>query len=114
MCESFYSQYVDIVPKVRVVIMEAIAERFVNVSELPQQIEKLKWTLNELDSKHNQYVNTLMAEFKLLTVKLEQVVAQGIVSRPEKDFLLKTCICLAMDQLVEGYSRVKKVGWKFG
>ena len=34
MCNSFYEQYVDIVPRVRDVIMEAISELFVNVGIL--------------------------------------------------------------------------------
>ena len=58
---------------------------------------------------HNPYINTLIEEFRMLSVKLQQVVLQGIVSRPEKDFLLKKCISLAMEQLVEGFSRIKKV-----
>merc|ERR1712137_922222 len=85
------------------------SERFVNVSELPSQIEKLKWTMTDTDGlQRNPYVNALIEEFRMLSVKLQQVALQGLVSCPEKDFLLKKCICLAMEQLLEGYSRIKK------
>lgn len=107
-CLGFYERYVDIVPVIRDIIMETISERFVNVADLPQQIEKQRWTTTDIEMAHNPYINSLIEEFRMLTVKLQQVVLQGIVSRPEKDFLLKKCICLAMDQLVEGYSRIKK------
>ena len=72
-------------------------------------IEKEKWNISTIDSERSSYVNNLVEEFNMLTIKLQQVVLQEIVSRPEKEFLLKKCICLAMDQLVEGYSRIKKV-----
>ena len=79
------------------------------MSQVPQQIEKVKWNINALDTNHNSYINDLIAEFKMLSVKLQQVVLQDIVSRPEKEFLFKKCISLAMEQLVEGYSRIKRV-----
>ena len=79
------------------------------MSQVPQQIEKVKWNINALDTNHNSYIDDLIAEFKMLSVKLQQVVLQDIVSRPEKEFLFKKCISLAMEQLVEGYSRIKRV-----
>ena len=67
------------------------------------------WANNELGTEHNIYINILIEEFRMLNIKLQQVVAQGIVSEQVKAFLTERCISLSLDQLVEGYSRIKKV-----
>jgi tripartite-type tricarboxylate transporter receptor subunit TctC len=81
---------------------------FVQIQDLPNQIEKVKWNMSDLGMDHNDYVNVLLNEFKQLQVKFQYIAHKGISEQVQAQ-LYKHCISAAMDQLVEGYSRVKRV-----
>lgn len=79
------------------------------LSNIVPQIEKVKWNTSEVNLNHNPYVNMLTKEFKSLHRKLMAIQKKGVVTGDACQLMLDCAIHEAMELLIEGYSRVKKV-----
>lgn len=80
---------------------------FINVSSLPTQISSLTWENGNFDAiQSNKYVDQLIKDFKEYSKKL--VLVHQVISKNLLNKFWEIPINQTMNNLVEGYSRVKK------
>jgi hypothetical protein len=81
----------------------------VQLSGVPQLIEKVRWDMKEIGMEHNQYVDIISKEMQSMMRKIQHVKKKTVVPLEICRLMAEHNIHGAMLQLVEGYSRVKKV-----
>lgn len=98
--ESISNEVIDLV------LIRSIS-LFINVSSLPTQIAAITWENGNFDAiQSNKYIDTLLKDFKEYSKKLVQV--HNVVSKNLLNRFWEIPINQTMNNLVEGYSRVKK------
>lgn len=74
-------------------------------------VANTKWDTKELGIDNSPYVDFLLKEFKAFAAKFDRESKQhsSIITNQVKQLIWQHAIKYAMEELVEGYSRAKKV-----
>lgn len=78
-------------------------EAFVNT------VAAAKYDTKELGTEYNPYIDSVLKEFGVFSRRLAREVKQFSIPKDVQNVIWEQAISLAMEQLVEGFSRVKKV-----
>jgi hypothetical protein len=72
-------------------------------------MEETRFDMKELGVDHSPYVDFLLKEFQTMRQKLGRELKSGCIPPKVKNYVWEATISYAMEQLVEGFSRAKKV-----
>jgi hypothetical protein len=88
-------------------VYENISKCVVSLERIPDAIAATKWDRDDIGSKANAYVSSLLDSYRQLAVHLEKLDLTTIPAQARLD-IWRSAVAVGMDALVEGYSRVKK------
>ncbi|XP_048579827.1 syndetin isoform X2 [Nematostella vectensis] len=105
---QFYSQTVSTAPEIRRPIYRAVATRCIGYEKTLQLMTTVKWDIKEIMSQHNAFVDILVREFQVFSMRLTQLSKRIPVPKEAYGVLWDHCIRLANRTFVEGFASAKK------
>jgi len=106
--QQFYSQTISTVSELRYPVYQAVTDRILNQEQIINSITSIKWDIRDIMSQHNGYVDIILRDFQMFSMRLSEVSHYVPVSRDVLTVLWQQCGQLAAQTFVEGYSSVKK------
>jgi len=97
---------VDLIPELTKFKYKITAGKAINTEEMIKMISNANWEPKEIGLEYSQYVEFLMKEFQTFSRRLNKESKQ--LPQKVKNVFWEATIIHVMEQLVEGYSRVKK------
>ncbi|XP_014679022.1 PREDICTED: syndetin-like, partial [Priapulus caudatus] len=100
--QQFYSQTVSTATELRKPVYQIVAVHAVDYEQVHQQIAALKWEIKEIMSQHNTYVDVVLREFQVFSMRLAEVSKRVPIPKEAYNVLWEHCIRLASRTFVEG------------
>ncbi|MDP2435516.1 MAG: syndetin, partial [archaeon] len=101
----FFKDYVGVAGDLQRYLYQILQRMLIHLEPVPSMITTNVWELEDA-SKTREYVQLVTQEFVLFSARLEDAVKRGLISPHISDNLWKLTVQFAMEQLVEGYSRL--------
>lgn len=106
--QQFCSQTVSQASELRRPVYMAVAARTIDYEQIVVLMSAVKWDVNEIMSQHSSYVDILLRELQVFSMRLSEVSRKIPVPREAYDLLWEHCIRLANHSFIEGFSQAKK------
>lgn len=103
--ELFYSQILPCQSDAKTLIVDASASRSLRLKSLVENVSSVKWDINELESDHNPYVELLIQDYELFSIRINTIKETGHVhfSESMEKFFWDRAIYYSFKALVQGY-----------
>ncbi|XP_031566777.1 syndetin-like [Actinia tenebrosa] len=105
---QFYSQTVTTVQEIRKPTYRAVAARVIDYEKTLQLMQGVRWDIKDIMSQHNTYVDILVREFQVFSMKMTQLSKRIPVPKEVYVVLWDHCVRLANRTFVEGFASAKK------
>ncbi|GBM77752.1 Syndetin [Araneus ventricosus] len=106
--QQFCSQTVSQAAELRRPIYMAVAARSIDYEQIVVLMSAVKWDVNEIMSQHSSYVDILLRELQIFSMRLSEVSRKIPVPKEAYDLLWEHCIRLANHSFIEGFSGARK------
>ncbi|GFT12422.1 hypothetical protein NPIL_469741 [Nephila pilipes] len=106
--QQFCSQTVSQASELRRPVYMAVAARTIDYEQIVILMNPVKWDVNEIMSQHSSYVDILLRELQVFSMRLSEVSKKIPVPKEAYDLLWEHCIRLANHSFIEGFSQAKK------
>ncbi|PRD25485.1 UNVERIFIED_CONTAM: Syndetin [Trichonephila clavipes] len=100
--QQFCSQTVSQASELRRPVYMAVAARTIDYEQIIVLMSAVKWDVNEIMSQHSSYVDILLRELQVFSMRLSEVSRKIPVPREAYDLLWEHCIRLANHSFIEG------------
>lgn len=103
--DIFYSQVIPCQSDAKILIVDASASRSLRLKSLVENVSSVKWDIGELKSDHNPYVELLIKDYELFSIRLNSIKENGTVNMAEsmENFFWNRTIYYSFKALVQGY-----------
>lgn len=105
---QFYSQTVSTAHELRRPIYQAVAGRVVDFNMIINFMSNVKWDIKEIMSEHNTYVDMLLRELQLFSMRISQIGRSIPIPNEVLTILWDHCTRRVNRSFVEGFSCAKK------
>ncbi|KXJ15287.1 syndetin isoform X2 [Exaiptasia diaphana] len=105
---QFYSQTITTVQEIRKPTYRAVASRIIDYEKTLHLMQGVRWDIKDIMSQHNAYVDILVREFQVFSLKMSQLSKRIPVPKDAYNVLWDHCIRLANRTFVEGFASTKK------
>ncbi|KAF8795632.1 Syndetin like protein [Argiope bruennichi] len=106
--QQFCSQTVSQAAELRRPVYMAVAARSIDYEQIVVLMSTVKWDVNEIMSQHSSYVDILLRELQVFSMRLSEVSRRVPVPKEAYDLLWEHCIRLANHSFIEGFSGARK------
>ncbi|XP_054713927.1 syndetin-like [Uloborus diversus] len=106
--QQFCSQTVSQAAELRRPVYMAVAAKTIDYEQVVFLMGSVKWDINEIMSQHSSYVDILLRELQVFSMRLSEVSKRIPVPKEAYDLLWEHCITLANHSFIEGFSQAKK------
>ncbi|GIY34880.1 hypothetical protein CDAR_389061 [Caerostris darwini] len=106
--QQFCSQTVSQASELRRPIYMAVAARTIDYEQIVFLMSAVKWDVNDIMSQHSSYVDILLRELQVFSMRLSEVSRRIPVPKEAHDLLWEHCIRLANHSFIEGFSQARK------
>ncbi|VDO59071.1 unnamed protein product [Haemonchus placei] len=101
--DQFYSKVLSVVPDTRRLVYDCVASRALKYPVLIAAVSNTKWDVNELQSRHSNYVDFMIKDFEGFALRLERVTETIHLNEAGRALLWNRTIYYAFNALVQGY-----------
>ncbi|PIO75255.1 hypothetical protein TELCIR_02719 [Teladorsagia circumcincta] len=101
--DQFYSKVLSVVPETRRLVYDSVASRVLKYPVLIAAVSNTKWDVNELQSRHSNYVDFMVKDFEGFALRLERATESINLSEAGRALLWDRTIYYAFKALVQGY-----------
>ena len=105
--EEFFQQRVDLIKDVRRSIYLAIAQQSINSDSALRQMSKVNWDIKEVQTQHNHYVDNLLRELQVFSMRLQDFGSIAMAKESLDIFWEMASFATALI-FVEGFSEAKR------
>ncbi|KAJ9592435.1 hypothetical protein L9F63_015851 [Diploptera punctata] len=105
---QFFSQTVAVTAELRRPVYMCVSARAVDFRVMLGLMSKVNWEVREVMSQHSQYVDILLRELQIFSMRLEDVAMRVPIPREVYITLWENIIHLTNNTFVEGFSNAKK------
>lgn len=105
---QYYTQTVSMANELRRPIYITVAANAIDYEQVLSLMCSVKWDIGELMSQHSSYVDKLLREMQVFSMRLTEVSNQVPIPREAYNILWEQCIRMTTRTLVEGFSSGKK------
>lgn len=105
---KFYRQTVDMLPHLKIGIYKCAAFEMLRFGGFPAKISACKWDIKDLGVDHNDYINTMINEFKQFKTKMENLRRRGYLPEDPYNAVIQVACGHVVETLIDGFSRVRK------
>uniref|UniRef100_A0A7S4UPW7 Syndetin C-terminal domain-containing protein n=2 Tax=Guillardia theta TaxID=55529 RepID=A0A7S4UPW7_GUITH len=106
--KSIFKEIVEHVEELREMIYSRFPHICISMSDIVNQIAHMKWDSKDLAQRHSQYVDVIHERFLQFFSALDQM--RKFLPDEMRPILLRASILHIMENLVEGYSKIRHVG----
>lgn len=106
--QQFCSQTISQASELRRPVYMAVAAKTVDYEQVVALMAGVRWDVNEIMSQHSSYVDILLRELQVFSMRLSEVSKRVPVPKEAYDLLWEHCIKLANHSFIEGFSQAKK------
>ncbi|XP_076349284.1 vacuolar protein sorting 50 isoform X1 [Tachypleus tridentatus] len=106
--QQFCSQTILTAPELRRPIYMTVAARGVDYNQVLMLMNCVKWDVHDIMSQHSYYVDILLRELQVFSMRLLEVNKKTPIPKEASDILWEHCIRLANRTFIEGFSQAKK------
>ncbi|CAL4139788.1 unnamed protein product, partial [Meganyctiphanes norvegica] len=107
-CQQFYSSTVKIAPEIRHHVYMAVAAQVIDYDGILNRMSSVKWDISDLMSQHNQYVDVLLRQLQVLTMRLDEVSRCCPIPREANMTLWECIVRITNRTLLEGFSQARR------
>lgn len=103
--DAFYTQVLPCQADARILIVDASASRSLRLKSLIDSVTSVKWDIGELRSEHNAYVDLLVQDYELFSIRITAIKETAPVNLSEamEKFFWERAIYYSFKALVQGY-----------
>lgn len=105
---QFYSQTVSTALELRRPVYRNVASRVIDYEQTLQYMTGVRWDIRDIMSQHNAYVDILVRELQVFSMRLAQLAKQIPVPQEARIVLWDHCVRLVNRTFVEGFASAKK------
>uniref|UniRef100_A0A1B6C6F1 Vacuolar protein sorting-associated protein 54 N-terminal domain-containing protein n=1 Tax=Clastoptera arizonana TaxID=38151 RepID=A0A1B6C6F1_9HEMI len=105
---QLYNQTVCVATEVRKPVYACVAWRSVDVKQAISLMSRVNWEVQDVRSEHSQYVDILLRELQIFSMRLEEVGKNITITQFVLDSLWENIAHILADIFVEGFSSAKK------
>lgn len=105
---QLYTQTVSVATDVRKPVYACVAWRAVDVSQILAHMSRVNWEVKDIMSQHSQYVDIILRELQIFSMRLEEVGHQVTIPQAVHDALWENIAYLLAYIFVEGFSSAKR------
>jgi len=105
---QFYSQTVSTAQELRRPVYRSVASRVIDYDQTLQLMTGVRWDVRDIMSQHNAYVDILVRELQVFSMRVTQLSKQIPVPQETRAVLWDHCIRLINRTFVEGFASAKK------
>lgn len=105
---QFYSQTVTTAQELRRPVYRYVASRIIDYDKTLQLMTGVRWDIRDIMSQHNAYVDMLVRELQVFSMRLAQLAKQIPVPQDARTVLWDHCVRLVNRTFVEGFASAKK------
>ncbi|KAG8179937.1 hypothetical protein JTE90_025262 [Oedothorax gibbosus] len=106
--QQYCSQTVSQASELRVPIYMAVSARTIDYAQVVVLMGSVKWDVSEIMSQHSSYVDFLLRELQVFSMRLSEIEKKIPIPKDTSDILWDHCIKLSNHSFIEGFSQAKK------
>ncbi|KAK7862939.1 hypothetical protein R5R35_004896 [Gryllus longicercus] len=106
--QQLYAQLVDVAADLRQPVYACVSSRAVGYVNTLNHMKRVDWEVKNVMSQHSQYVDILLRELQIFSMRLEGIVAHVPIPREVYNILWEHIIHEICNTFVEGFSNAKK------
>ncbi|XP_046674194.1 syndetin [Homalodisca vitripennis] len=103
-----YNQSVSVASEVRRPVYACVAWRAVDIRQALSLMMRVNWEVKDVESKHSNYVDFILRDLQIFSMKLEEISKNITIAQPVVDTLWANIAHQLADIFVEGFSSAKK------
>ncbi|VDL81783.1 unnamed protein product, partial [Nippostrongylus brasiliensis] len=101
--DIFYSKVLSVVPEIRLLVYDCVASRALKYQVLIAAVSNTKFDINELQSRHSNYIDFLIKDFEAFALRLGRASDTVNLNEAVRSLLWDRTIHYAFKALVQGY-----------
>eukprot|EP00095_Tigriopus_kingsejongensis_P008145 snap_masked-scaffold196_size269943-processed-gene-1.9 protein:Tk08145 transcript:snap_masked-scaffold196_size269943-processed-gene-1.9-mRNA-1 annotation:"coiled-coil domain-containing protein 132" len=105
---NYESQTLNIIQHLRRPVYMSSVQKSINSDLILQLMAKVSWDIKDVKSQHSQYVEFLLRDFQVFSLRLQEIRKSVHVAGEARKVLWDLCTLCASKIFVEGFSSAKK------
>ncbi|KAK3932845.1 Syndetin [Frankliniella fusca] len=106
--QQFYLQMVSVASDLRLPVYACISSRTLDLRSMLNMMGRVNWEIKEVSSQHSQYVDFILREMQIFSMRLEEVASHLFISKDVYDTLWEALVIVCCNTFVEGFSNARK------
>ncbi|CAG9830056.1 unnamed protein product [Diabrotica balteata] len=106
--QQFYLQTIASAPDLRNPVYMAVVAQAFDLRQILTSMSKINWEVRDVRSMHNSYVDTLLREVQIFTLRLEEIAIKVPISMEAYQNIWRNVAHIVTHTLVQGFSEAKK------
>ncbi|RWS09903.1 syndetin-like protein, partial [Dinothrombium tinctorium] len=108
--EQYFDQTVAIASDLRATVYMYVAVKSIDYEQILSSMSAIRWDVKEIMSQHNPYVDLLLRELQIFSLRMKDSCKQKSLTLPAeaKNILWEHVLKLANRTFVEGFAQAKK------
>ncbi|XP_042224394.1 syndetin-like [Homarus americanus] len=106
--QQFYTGTVKITPEIRQHVYTAVAAQVIDYDGILNCMGSVKWDINDLMSQHSQYVDVLLRQLQVLSMRLEEMSRVSPIPSEACTALWECIVRITNRTLLEGFAGARR------
>ncbi|CAH1989145.1 unnamed protein product [Acanthoscelides obtectus] len=108
MLQQYFTQNIASTSSLRYPIYMTVAAQAFDLRQILSSMAKINWEVKDVMSQHNSYIDMILKEVHIFTVRLEQVAMKVPIPHAAYKCLWENIAHIVTHTLVQGFSEAKK------
>lgn len=106
--QQFYLQVVSVATDLRLPVYACISARALDLRSMVNMMGRVNWEIKEVSSQHSQYVDFILREMQIFSMRLEEAASHLYISKDVHNTLWEALVIVCCNTFVEGFSNARK------
>lgn len=106
--QQFFTQSIGSAADLRRPIYMSVVAKVFDLRQILVSMSKINWEVKDVMSQHNTYIDVILREIQIFTMRLEQISSKVHISTDVYKSLWENAAHIITHTLVQGYSDAKK------
>ncbi|XP_064115504.1 syndetin-like [Macrobrachium nipponense] len=105
---QFYSATVKVTAEIRYHVYSTVAAQVIDYDAIQNRMTSVRWDINDLMSQHSQYVDVLLRQLQVLSMRLEEVSRVSPIPSEAYKALWECIVKKTNQMLLEGFAGARR------
>ncbi|KAK8386041.1 hypothetical protein O3P69_010636 [Scylla paramamosain] len=106
--QQFYTGTIKITPEIRHHVYTAVAAQAIDYDGVLSRMTNVKWDISDLMSQHSQYVDILLRQLQVLSMRLEEASQTSPIPEEAYTALWESIVRITNRTLLEGFASARR------